>query len=1144
MNTFNRHHSSFNTLLKFGSVLVLMFSASCAVAASDPAEIVMLVGKGEHHDSASTEWIPATVNHKLQGGAFVRTLANSQMGILMTDRTQIRLNQNSQMQIKSVADSAQWTQTTVKLNAGRAWSQARPQTAQAAPVKTAKLAMETPSTIMSIRGTDWEVEVAPDGRTQLVVLSGQVLMGNDFGSVEVGRGEAAVAEVGKAPVKLVLINPASRVQWVSSWKPQPARWAGTDASRFPRIIEAINAGDHAAALNSLKSEAGQDAVAALLAADLLIAQGDGEGAVATLMPHANPGNTRAIALLAYALIRVDRLSEAENRLTSALADTPASVDLLLARGELALLQGDAGQARNSYHAVIQVEPDNPDAWYGLGLIESERENIRQARVILGKVMEKNPSYSKAGAELASAETFSGNYATAEKILLDVLQREPDNYIALTALGLNRLKNGHARQALDDFMKAGLIEPRYARAWLYSGVAFYQLDERARALQAFQKAAELDAKDPVPHLLQSMVDTDDLAYGSAIISAHQAQERMPYLKSVNQVVNNQKGSANLGSSLANFGMEDWASYYANESESPYWAGSHLFRADRYTGQFNKNSELFSGYLTDPTAFGASNRNSSLVPTPGHYRKVEAYVERNNWLQGALIGTLNGLAVDPIPMAYFVSGDLSTAEANNDDSSASGRNLTLGLGMKPRYDLGLFLFATDTKMDGDLQNSSLANDRLDQNEHRADFGINYKREPDNQFWLKLGGGQQDSEVFGTFVSPSIATSLNSAFAPTVFSPNGRLDKFGMGINQSDIQFRHAFSSGPMEWTWGMESSYQRRTGGLTATFAPVRLNFDEKLEVRAYDAYFSGKYRAPAATEAQLDVFAQHTRIHRTNLETLDILSVPATLTVEDSHINKDYSEVNPRLGIKWHPSQFQSLSIVGQQWRRPASASSLSAVDTLGIAVNDRLPSAGGYYERGRVQYEREFSGKAFFQAFYDYEHVDNGVVGRRTTLSDFEMSQLENLRSRPEVFSPRADVEETPIFEEGRVNTIGLASNFLINSRQSLAVRYLWRDSEQSGTNSGQDIPYIPRNYLQINSQWSFPDRWLLGASAIYRDHRFRDDTNLDKLSAGWSFGLTAYWESLDKRSSVQGVVDNILPNSDAGLLPHPHVMLRYSYRF
>ena len=89
----------------------------------------------------------------------------------------------------------------------------------------------------------------------------------------------------------------------------------------------------------------------------------------------------------------------------------------------------------------------------------------------------------------------------------------------------------------------------------------------------------------------------------------AVERMPYLKSLNQVANDQKGSANLGASLAFFGMEDWALELAQQSFYPYWGGSHLFMADRYQGEINKNSALFQGFLTDPMAFGASQRMSS-------------------------------------------------------------------------------------------------------------------------------------------------------------------------------------------------------------------------------------------------------------------------------------------------------------------------------------------------------------------------------------------------------------------------------------------------------------------------------------------------------------------------------------------------------
>src|SRR3989338_9668159 len=198
--------------------VLVPFAEARAVAVG--AEIVLLIGKGDARESSSANWKPAVIKQQIQGGSLVRTQANSQMALLMADRTQIRLNQNSQLQIKSVVESSQWVGNAVRLNAGRAWSQARPQVAKGDAAEHARLTMETPSATMSIRGTDWEVEVDPDGRTQLVVLSGQVTMGNELGSIEVGHGEAAVAGKGKAPVKLILLNPASRVQWVSSWKPQ------------------------------------------------------------------------------------------------------------------------------------------------------------------------------------------------------------------------------------------------------------------------------------------------------------------------------------------------------------------------------------------------------------------------------------------------------------------------------------------------------------------------------------------------------------------------------------------------------------------------------------------------------------------------------------------------------------------------------------------------------------------------------------------------------------------------------------------------------------------------------------------------------------------------------------------------------------
>ena len=85
---------------------------------------------------------------------------------------------------------------------------------------------------------------------------------------------------------------------------------------------------------------------------------------------------------------------------------------------------------------------------------------------------------------------------------------------------------------------------------------------------------------------------------------------------------------------------------------------------------------------------------------------------------------------------------------------------------------------------------------------------------------------------------------------------------------------------------------------------------------------------------------------------------------------------------------------------------------------------------------------------------------------------------------------------------------------------------------------------LYAASHWALPDRWLLGANAIHRSSRFRDDLNSQKIGAGWAFGVSAYWESADKRSSVQGVLDNLLSRKNAGVDSKARLMLRYAYRF
>ena len=88
-----------------------------------------------------------------------------------------------------------------------------------------------------------------------------------------------------------------------------------------------------------------------------------------------------------------------------------------------------------------------------------------------------------------------------------------------------------------------------------------------------------ANDPLPYQLASMIESDLMRPGDAVDSAREAMKRLRFAKSLDAIANNLRGSANLGTPLAQLGLEAWALKNAQDSFDPLWAGSHLFLADR-------------------------------------------------------------------------------------------------------------------------------------------------------------------------------------------------------------------------------------------------------------------------------------------------------------------------------------------------------------------------------------------------------------------------------------------------------------------------------------------------------------------------------------------------------------------------------------
>lgn len=1137
--------------------------------ASD-AEIIFVLGRAEVRESDQGEWRPVKVGQQLQAGNFVRTREGSQLALLLRDQTQIRLNEQSVLRIKAVAVDDQGS--TFDLFRGRIWGQVKQAVTGTLRTLTKTIntnrqqlvQINTPTATIGIRGTDWELVVADNDTTTATVLSGEVQMANNLGSVLIGANEQARAETGKAPVKTLLTNARDRVQWVTAYRPAPQRWVPAVPPALQGAVKAIDSGDYASA-QSLLQGAGQSTEAILLRADMALFMGRADEAISSLLPLANSGSgdPMASALLARALTVAGRTDDARQLLTTGSGKFPGHREITLAQADLARLDGDAEQALRLFTEVSVAHPTSHEAWFGMGRVLAEKEDVVAARKALDEAIRLAPDAPGYYGERATLEALTGDPQTAAAAFKEALARQPDDYLALTGLGILQLKTGETDAALESFLKAGTIEPRFARAQLYVGVAYYQLGNRLRAIESVRKAADLDPKDPLPHVMLGMMHGDALALRDAIDAAREAQLRMPYLKSLNQVLNNQKGSSNVGAALAAQGMEEWAHAFAVDSYNPHWAGSALFLADRYPDGFNKNSELYRGFLLDPTVFGASNRFSSLVATPGHYGSVGLRIERADFNQDSLQLAANGLSNGQVPFAYSLVAEAANGNANPNTAQLHGNNFTIGLGLKPSHALGLFYFGTRTDVAGhfsapaDPAAGSLTNDRLNQKITRQDAGFSYRISPTNDVMFKVGQGRQSTALAGALFHAGQATELNTTFAgvPALlpFSANGRLNGYNTRITQSDLQFRHGFDIGPqLKLAWGLEKaretrrlSFVRSFDSATAPLFPAVLTSDATRAFESADAYVSARTGFAQGFEVQADLVHQRFNADTQLVDRLDLTGVGNLLNTPTTE-RDDFSENNPRLGLAYSPAAGQKLRAVYQRWRHTAASGSLGPVDTLGIPVEDRLVETGGLLRRMRLQYDWQTGSDSFLQVFADRRRVTNLQSATTALFKVFGVQELDSLRARKPIFGEAFDdLEETPSFQQGRVSSVGIAGNWLLSPAWTLATRYTLTSSNNTGAAfNGNQVPYMPRHFANIALYWQARGSWLIGLSSTYRSSRFSDEANAVALDAGWVFGISSFWETDDKRWSIEAGLNNLHANKRAAAERHARMIVNAIYRF
>lgn len=1176
-------------------ILCLWAGMASAQTVRGSASVVDVQGIAEVRTGEGA-WTRLRANDSVQPGQSLRTGARARVALLLTDRTQVRLNENSQIDIQAIEAAPRTAgQTKFRQMRGQAWVQSK------TPPKS--LQWETPTAIAGIRGTDWEMRVADDGTSVLSVFSGAVHLANDLGSLDVLANEQARAEPGKAPVKMVVRNLKDRIQWVSAYRPDALRQivlesddpaalrqtlaatAGTDAASLARrgrmladlgdwsaaeasfadalkadpsaraaqlgmayarlrrddvagaeawlakargetpdddwkLAEAarrIAAGEGESAISLLRELEGR-ADAWLMRADLLAYDGQ-EAAAIELLGQARqrfPGDARLAAAQARAYLRADELPAAKAAADEALAIHLGSHEAWLAQAEIARREGDATATIGAYDAAIALKPADARAWHGRGSAWGERDYLDRARADLDHALALDAKGLGYRGEQATVATQAEDWPAAESAYRQALADNPSDYVALTGLGLLQLKRGETQSALDSFLKAGVMEPRYARAHVYTGVAYYQLGDVAQALGEMRRAQELDEKDPLPHFLMAMIETDRLRPADAIDSARAALQRMPYLKSLNQLANDQQGSANLGQSFAFFGLEDWATSYAQASYTPYWAGSHLFLADRYVGLFTKNAELFQGLLSDPTVFGAGNRFKSLVAAPASHGGLSLRYTRSDDVEGwSPQAELSGYRAEPKPMAYYLGYE--KIDWDRFERPFELDTLTAAFGIKPRHDIGVFVFADASRQDSQpFSDSGLVYDLEDSlDTRRVDIGFNLKRAPDDQIWLKAGYFRSDEDFAGTLGVDTVVADTR--------------------VEVPEFALRHTFDNkAGHQISWGVDTGRRMTDASIEDDFF---LRRDYRVRESSLDLYVADRFSLNERLEIDAGLFWQRQRRHALEQPYLTLFDPPEPGTPDEESSNA--TQLNPRLGIIWRPDDTTRIRLAYQDWLRPSTFSALQPVATAGIPLDDRLVMRGGELQRLRAQGEWELSPRTFVTGHADIKRIDNRLMSiRPPSVSDLE--SLGKLRPRDLGSLMRDDlyeVADTPAYSGGDVASLGVSVNHLLNRNWALNARYVWTDSENS-LDKTLDIPYLPRNALAVGATWIAESGWYVAGRLAWRDARFQDEANSLRLDSGWSGDIDLFKESRDKRWLFRASANNLFGDAPE------QFTLEVNYRF
>jgi tetratricopeptide (TPR) repeat protein len=120
------------------------------------------------------------------------------------------------------------------------------------------------------------------------------------------------------------------------------------------------------------------------------------------------------------------------------------------------------EAKQAYHQILNVQPEHPDALYGLGVVMQRMEEYQTAENLLRKLLEFQPTDTKAWFSLGTVQQIQGQLSEAEKAYQQALTLQPESSTISLAiyhnLGYTLQQQGKWEEAIACYQKARELQP--------------------------------------------------------------------------------------------------------------------------------------------------------------------------------------------------------------------------------------------------------------------------------------------------------------------------------------------------------------------------------------------------------------------------------------------------------------------------------------------------------------------------------------------------------------------------------------------------------------------------------------------------------------------------------------------------------------